>query len=251
MRVLLVEDEVDLGLAIKQVLTSEKYIVDWVTNGQEAWEFLDSQWIDYTVAIFDWLLPGLSGIELCKKLRHHHKPLPVLMLTALGEPANRVAGLDAGADDYLVKPFVMEELLARLRALQRRSPQIQLQNLAIGAFVLDYANNALCFHPNFHGEPEATTQEATMISLTVKEFQILAYLMQNPDRIVSGSKIRHQLWDLDEAPISNVVAAQMRLLRRKLANADCSCPIETIPGQGYRFNSASKNLVNHQASDLS
>jgi two-component system, OmpR family, Ni(II)-responsive and/or redox-responsive regulator NrsR len=128
-----------------------------------------------------------------------------------------------------VKPFVMEELLARLRALQRRSPNLQPQALTAGAFTLDYANNALAI---------ATSQPPQTISLTVKEFQILAYLMQNPDRILSGSKIRHQLWDLDEEPISNVVAAQMRLLRRKLGSHGCICPIETIPGQGYRFNTA-------------
>jgi two-component system, OmpR family, Ni(II)-responsive and/or redox-responsive regulator NrsR len=227
MRVLLVEDEEDLGLAIKQVLVSEKYVVDWVLDGTQAWYYLESQWTDYTVAIVDWLLPELSGLELCQRLRLCQNPLPVLMLTALGQPENRVKGLDAGADDYLVKPFVMEELLARLRALQRRSPQLQSQTLTIGVFALDYANNALSINDT---DPPQT------IPLTVKEFQILAYLMQNPDRIISGSKIRHQLWDLDEEPISNVVAAQMRLLRRKLASHGCTCPIETIPGQGYRFN---------------
>jgi two-component system, OmpR family, Ni(II)-responsive and/or redox-responsive regulator NrsR len=229
MRILLVEDEADLGLAIKQVLVSEKYVVDWVTDGAQAWEYLENQWTDYTVAIIDWLLPELSGLELCQKLRLHQNPLPVLMLTALGQPENRIAGLDAGADDYLVKPFVMEELLARLRALARRSPQLQSQTLTVGAFTLDYANNALWI--GLAGSPQT-------ISLTVKEFQILAYLMQNPDRIIAGSKIRHQLWDLEEEPISNVVAAQMRLLRRKFATYGCNCPIETIPGQGYRFNSS-------------
>lgn len=229
MRVLLVEDEADLGLAIKQVLVSEKYVVDWVPDGAQAWHCLESQWTDYTVAIVDWLLPELSGLELCQRLRSHQNPLPVLMLTALGQPENRVAGLDAGADDYLVKPFVMEELLARLRALQRRSPNLQPQSLTAGAFTLDYANNALC---------NRLSQLPQTIPLTVKEFQILAYLMQNPDRIISGSKIRQQLWDLEEEPISNVVAAQMRLLRRKLASYGCDCPIETIPGQGYRFNTA-------------
>lgn len=221
------EDEADLGLAIKQVLISEKYIVDWVPDGTQAWLCLESQWTDYTVAIVDWLLPGLSGLELCQKLRLHKNPLPVLMLTALGQPENRIAGLDAGADDYLVKPFVMEELLARLRALQRRSPQLQPETLTVGAFTLDDANNALRI--------ERDDQSHQIIPLTLKEFQVLAYLMQNPDRIIPGSKIRQQLWDLDEEPISNVVAAQMRLLRRKLASYHCDCPIETIPGQGYRF----------------
>ncbi|AFZ38385.1 two component transcriptional regulator, winged helix family (plasmid) [Stanieria cyanosphaera PCC 7437] len=228
MRVLLVEDEEDLALAIKQVLIGEKYVVDWVSDGIQAWDCLEYQWTDYTVAIIDWLLPELSGLKLCQLLRAHQNPLPVLMLTALGQPENRVTGLDAGADDYLVKPFVMEELLARLRALQRRSPQFMPPTLTIGEFSLDYANNALSVGSN---SPSHT------IPLTNKEFQILAYLMQNPNRIIPGSKIRHQLWELEEEPISNVVAAQMRLLRRKLASYGCDCPIETIPSQGYRFNS--------------
>ncbi|MDJ0662021.1 MAG: response regulator transcription factor [Crocosphaera sp.] len=228
MRILLVEDEEDLGLAIKQVLVSEKYIVDWVADGVEAWHYLDNQWTDYSVAIIDWLLPKLSGLELCQRLRSHQNPLPVLMLTALGQPENRITGLDAGADDYLVKPFIMEELLARLRALQRRSPHFQPHTLTIGQYSLDDANNALCVN---------VTQTPQTIPLTVKEFQIFAYLMKHPDRIISGSKIRSQLWDLDAEPMSNVVAAQMRLIRRKLANHNCICPIETIRGQGYRFNS--------------
>ena len=133
----------------------------------------------------DWLLPGLSGIELCQRLRLHKNPLPVLMLTALGQPENRVAGLDAGADDYLVKPFVMEELLARLRALQRRSPQLQPLTLTVGEFTLDHGNNQLSV--------QQSERPPLMIPLTIKEFQVLAYLMQNPSRIISGSKIRQQL----------------------------------------------------------
>ena len=140
-----------------------------------------------------------------------------------------MAGLDAGADDYLVKPFVMEELLARLRALQRRSPQLQPSTLTVAGFTLDTANNVL--RVNSDGSTPL------VIPLTTKEFQLLMYLMQNPNRIIPGSKLRHQLWDMDEEPISNVVAAQMRLLRRKLANHGCPCPIETVPGAGYRFNS--------------
>jgi two-component system Ni(II)/redox-responsive regulator NrsR len=228
MRILLAEDETDLGLAIKKVLVSEKYVVDWVTDGSQAWDYLDNQWTDYTLVIVDWLLPGLSGLELCQKLRAQDNPLPVLMLTALGEPENRVEGLDAGADDYLTKPFVMAELLARLRALQRRSPQFQPQILTLGNFSLDPSNNLLIIMISAHQHQE--------INLTIKEFQIFQYLMQNPGQIIAGSKIRQQLWDLDEEPMSNVVAAQMRLIRRKLAQHQCLCPIETVPGQGYRLN---------------
>lgn len=227
MRVLLVEDEEDLGRAIKQVLNSEKYVVDWVTDGAQAWNYLESQWTDYTVAIIDWLLPNYSGIELCQSLRSHHNPLPVLMLTALGQPENRIAGLDAGADDYLVKPFIMEELLARLRALQRRSPYLKPQQLTVDIFTLDTANTQILV--------TVSDRPIFKIPLTPKEFQVLSYLMENYDRIISSSKLRSQLWDLDEEPISNVVAAQIRLIRRKFSRYNCDCPIETVPGQGYRF----------------
>lgn len=227
MRILLVEDELDLGAAIKRVLVSEKYVVDWVQDGTLAWNYLEYQWTDYTVAVLDWLLPGLSGLELCQRLRSRNNALPVLMLTALSQPDKRVAGLDAGADDYLVKPFVMDELLARLRALQRRSPQLHPQILSVGGFTLDPANSTL--------QVCRIDQSVETISLTTKEFQILTYLMQNRDRIIPGSKLRHQLWDLDAEPMSNVVAAHTRLLRRKLARYGCNCPIETVPGKGYRF----------------
>lgn len=228
MRVLLVEDEEDLGQAIKQVLVGEKYVVDWATDGSLAWDYLESQWTDYTVAVFDWMLPGLSGLELCQRLRARQNSLPVLMLTALGQSENRIEGLDAGADDYLVKPFVMAELLARLRALQRRSPEWRPQQLAVGPFVLDDANTTL--QVNLPGQQQS-------IPLTTKEFQVLTYLMQNPNRVLSSSKIRQQLWDLDEEPISNVVAAQVRLLRRKFTRYGCDCPIETVRGKGYRLSS--------------
>jgi two-component system Ni(II)/redox-responsive regulator NrsR len=227
MRVLLVEDEEDLGRAIKQVLVDEKYVVDWATDGARAWDYLDSQWTEYTVAIVDWMLPGLSGLELCQRLRARQNSLPVLMLTALGQSENRIAGLDAGADDYLVKPFVMAELLARLRALQRRSPEWRPQQLAVGPFVLDDANTTL--QVNLPGQQQS-------IPLTIKEFQVLTYLMQNPNRVLPSSKIRQQLWDLDEEPISNVVAAQVRLLRRKFTRYGCDCPIKTVRGQGYRLS---------------
>jgi len=227
MRILLVEDELDLGAAIKRVLVNEKYVVDWVQDGTLAWSYLEYQWTDYTVAVLDWLLPGLSGLELCQRLRSRNNALPVLMLTALSQPDKRVAGLDAGADDYLVKPFVMDELLARLRALQRRSPQLHPQTLSVGGFTLDPANSTL--------QVCRIDQSVETISLTTKEFQILTYLMQNHDRIIPGSKLRHQLWDLDAEPMSNVVAAHTRLLRRKLASHGCDCPIETVPGKGYRF----------------
>lgn len=228
MRVLLVEDEPDLGAAIKRTLTQHKYLVDWVVDGNEAWIYLENSWTQYTVGIFDWMIPGISGLELCKKLRHKHQNLPVLMLTAKDSMEDKVTGLDAGADDYLVKPFGMAELLARLRALQRRSPQLQPQKLTLGNLTLDYGNNRV-ISQNATGNKEE-------IPLTNKEFQLLEYLMKHPNQIVTTEQIRYQLWEVNTEPMSNVVAAQMRLLRRKLANSGCENMIETLHGMGYRLN---------------
>ncbi|MCV3214669.1 response regulator transcription factor [Plectonema radiosum NIES-515] len=227
MRVLLVEDEPDLGAAIKRTLTQHKYLVDWVLDGNEAWAYLDNSWTQYTVAILDWMLPGISGLELCKQLRQNKNPLPVLMLTAKDTMEDKVAGLDAGADDYLVKPFGMAELLARLRALQRRSPQFQPQQLSVGNLTLDYGNSTVSH--NFQADKQ-------VILLTNKEFQLLEYFMKHPNQIVTSEQIRYQLWEVSSETMSNVVAAQMRLLRRKLTNSGCANLIETLHGLGYRLN---------------
>jgi DNA-binding response OmpR family regulator len=228
MRVLLVEDEPDLGAAIKRTLTQQKYLVDWVQDGNEAWLYLENSWTQYTLAIFDWMIPGISGLELCKKLRNYNNPLPVLMLTAKDRMEDKVAGLDAGADDYLVKPFGMAELLARLRALQRRSPQFQPQELTLGNLTLDYGKNIVATK-----NPAGNKQE---VPLTNKEFQLLEYFMKHPNQIVTTEQIRNQLWEVNAEPVSNVVAAQIRLLRRKLANSGYDHMIETLHGLGYRLN---------------
>ena len=228
MRVLLVEDEPDLGAAIKRTLSNEKYVVDWVLDGTEAWDYLETQWTQYTLAIFDWLLPGLSGLELCKRLRAENNPMPVLMLTAKDRMEDMVTGLDAGADDYLVKPFRKEELLARLRALQRRSPQLQPPKLQVENLTLDYATSTVCF--------QSTSSEQQVIPLTTKEFQLLEYFMKHPNQILTRDRIRNQLWDMSADPISNVVAAQVRLLRRKLGEMGCAHLIQTVPNMGYRLH---------------
>ncbi|MCM0592347.1 MAG: two-component system response regulator RppA [Gloeotrichia echinulata DEX184] len=228
MRVLLVEDEPDLGAAIKRTLTQHKYLVDWVVDGNEAWMYLENSFAQYTVGIFDWMIPGISGLELCEKLRRRHHNLPVLMLTAKDSMEDKVTGLDAGADDYLIKPFGMAELLARLRALQRRFPQFQSQELTLGNLTLDYGNNRVI--------SQNATGNKQEIILTNKEFQLLEYLMKHPNQIVTTEQIRYQIWEINTEPISNVVAAQMRLLRRKLANSGCENMIETLHGMGYRLN---------------
>ncbi|MBW4486541.1 MAG: response regulator transcription factor [Trichocoleus desertorum ATA4-8-CV12] len=228
MRILLVEDELDLGKAIQRVLNREKYVVDWVQDGTTAWEYLNTQWVEYTLAIFDWMLPGLSGVELCQRLRAHKQALPVLLLTAKDRMEDKIVGLDAGADDYLVKPFGMAELLARMRALQRRSPQIQPSQLQAGHLVLDYGTHQV-FLQVANGEPKA-------IALTAKEFQTLEYFMRHPNQVVTSQQLMDQLWEVGAEPTSNVVAAQIRLLRRKLTEVGCHGLIETVHGLGYRFH---------------
>lgn len=229
MRILLVEDEPDLGAAIEKTLTRDRYIVDWTQDGNEAWSYLTQSYTQYTMAVIDWMLPGLTGIELCKRLRARENPLPVLMLTARDSISDRVTGLDAGADDYLVKPFGMAELLARLRALQRRSPQLQTQNLQVGSLMLDYGSSSLVLQPQ---------GSAIKILLTAKEFQLLEYLMKHVNQIVSTEQIRNQLWTANSDSASNVVAAQVRLLRRKLAEQGMDSVIETVYGLGYRLSIA-------------
>jgi DNA-binding response OmpR family regulator len=228
MRILLVEDEIDLGKAIQTSLKQEKYIVDWVQDGKEAWNYLDRQETNYSVAILDWMLPRLSGLDLCKRLRANKNPLPVLMLTAKDRLEDRVTGLDAGADDYLVKPFGMSELLARLRALQRRSPQIQPTQLEVANLVLDYSTSTV-ISQNSHGKAQS-------IQLTAKEFQLLEYFMQHPNQILTRDQIINRLWEMQAEPESNVVAAQIRLLRRRLAAYGHEKLIETVYGLGYRLN---------------
>ena len=229
MRILLVEDEEDLGRALQRSLKQEKYIVDWVQDGAEAWSYLISPEVDYVVAIVDWMLPSLSGLEICKRLRSQGNSLPVLMLTARDRMEDRVMGLDSGADDYLIKPFGMVELMARLRALLRRPTQVQSQILQVGTLILDYSNSTVAI---------ANQQDiAEGIMLTTKEFQLLEYFMQHPNQILTRDQIMNRLWEFQAEPVSNVVAAQIRLLRKKLAEYNCDSGIETIYGLGYRLNS--------------
>lgn len=236
MRILLVEDEPDLGAIVQRTLSREKYLVDWVQDGTTAWNYLEDQWTQYTVAIFDWLLPGISGVELCQRLRQQNNPLPILMLTAKDQTEDMVAGLDAGADDYLIKPFVKAELLARLRSLQRRgrslpkeqSPHFQPDQLQVERLLLDYSKSTI-----------STTDDRgqqMLIPLTANEFRLLEYFMQHPNQILTRDRLLTQLWDADTDPMSNVVAARIRLLRRKLSDYGCGGIIETLHGFGYRLS---------------
>jgi DNA-binding response OmpR family regulator len=233
MRILLVEDEEDLGKALERSLKQEKYVVDWVQDGVEAWNYLTSSEVDYVLAIVDWMLPNLSGLEICKRLRSQGNSLPVLMLTAKDQLEDRVMGLDSGADDYLVKPFGMVELMARLRALLRRPTQVQPQILQVGNLILDYGKSTIAIANQGAIAGQSAIAEGLM--LTTKEFQLLEYFMQHPNQILTRDQIMNRLWNFQSDTASNVVAAQIRLLRKKLA--EHSCDIETIYGLGYRLNS--------------
>lgn len=226
MRILLVEDEPDLGAAIKQSLNHSNHIVDWALDGLDAWDYLSDKRLEYHLGIFDWLLPRLSGVELIKRIRKQKKSLPILMLTAKDSMEAKIAGLDAGADDYLVKPFDMPELLARLRALQRRTTQLQPQQLQVGNLSLNYSTNTFWVNSAI-GKKQ--------ILLTKKEFQLLEYFMQHPNQIVSSDRLLDQLWEFGAEPPSNVVAAQISLLRRKLSKYGCDEMLKTVYGLGYRF----------------
>lgn len=223
MRVLLVEDDPDLGVALKSALEDEGYIVDLSQDGGDAIAYLQTDPVPYNLAIVDWMLPVMSGVDLCRWLRSQGNALPVLMLTAKDTLVDKIAGLDAGADDYLVKPFDVPELLARLRALLRRSPQLQSRQLRVGELELNYDMHSV-----------QTANKA--VTLTFKEFQLLEYFMQHPNQILSSEQIRRRLWESGNEPLSNIVAAQIRLLRRKLAEVQTAPLVETVTGIGYRFN---------------
>ena len=227
LRILLVEDEADLASSIQTVLQRQGHVVDHCQGGLEGWTLLSGELARYELAIFDWMLPDLSGLELCRRARAAGLGMPLLLLTARSDTADRVEGLDAGADDYLSKPFAMEELLARIRALQRRHPAYREPLLESGGYCLDYSTGQLLV---------STPSGQVSVELSAKEQQLMGYFLEHPSQIIPGSRLRNQLWDLHQDPVSNVVAAQVRLLRRKLASYDLASPIETVPSKGYRFN---------------
>jgi two-component system Ni(II)/redox-responsive regulator NrsR len=227
LRILLVEDEQELAGAVQTVLQRQGHVVDHCADGMEGWTLLSGELARYELVIVDWMLPGLSGPELCRRARAAGLELPMLLLTARAETADRVQGLDAGADDYLSKPFAMEELLARVRALQRRQPSYREPLLEVGPYRFDPQSGQL---------QVSTSDGVVTIPLAGKEQQLMAYFLEHPERIIPGSQLRHQLWDLNQDPVSNVVAAQVRLLRRKLAAHGLASPIETVPSRGYRFH---------------
>ena len=223
MRILVVEDEERIARFIKKGLEEESYAVDVVTDGPSALDWVAGT--AYDLILLDVMLPGLTGFEVCRILRERGVTVPVLMLTARDDVDDRVTGLDAGADDYLSKPFVFKELLARMRALGRRSG-----SAAAPATVLKLADLELdtVSHLAKRGQRE--------IELTAKEYALLEYLLRHPRRPLSRTLIRESIWSYDYMGASNVVDAYVRHLRQKLeANGEPPL-IHTVRGVGYKID---------------
>jgi two-component system response regulator PhoP len=218
MRILLVEDELGLQRQLGERLRAAGYVLDCAGDGEEGLYF-GREYV-YDAAIIDLGLPKLGGLELIRRLRADDRRWPILVLTARGHWQDKVAGLEAGADDYLTKPFQMEELLARLNALVRRAAGFASPVLACGPVELDMARKEV----RLSGAP---------VEVTAFEYKVLEYLMLNPGRVVSKTELTDHLYEQDFERDSNVIEVFIGRLRKKL---DPFNPIRTIRGQGYRLN---------------
>jgi len=220
MRVLVVEDEVKMAGLIRRGLTVEGLAVDVSANGE------DAMWMTaatpYDVVVLDVMLPGMDGFETCRQLRTSGMWAPVLMLTARGAVDDRVEGLDAGADDYLGKPFSFAELLARIRALVRRGPIERPTVLSVGDLRLDPATREV-----WRGE--------TAVDLSAREFALLETFMRRPGEVLSRYQLLDQVWDYDYDNRSNVVDVYVRYLREKVDRPFGAASLETVRGAGYRL----------------
>jgi DNA-binding response OmpR family regulator len=218
MRILLVEDERRVASVVSRALRESSYDVDWAETGERALE-LAGQTATYDSIVLDIRLPGLSGIEVCRKLRETKVDTPILMLTARGLVEQRVEGLDAGADDYLTKPFAIDELLARVRALIRRRTD-QGRVLRYGTLELDRHRHRV-------------TNAGKPISLTSKEFALLEFLLSKAPEVVPRNEIMEQVWDVQFDTETNLVEVYINRLRQKITGAGNSKLIHTVHGVGY------------------
>lgn len=220
MRVLLVEDDPEQLEPLQAVLSQAGHIVDGLPDGETA------QWMmtqrEYDLLILDWMLPGMSGLALCRQYRDLGNTAPVLMLTAKDATLDKVAGLDAGADDYLVKPTDLIELLARVRALGRRSPTYAGDTLSLSDLTLNLASLTV-------------ERDGQIIELSAREFQLLEYLLRHPRQVLSRSQIEQALWAWGDEPESNAITTLIRRLRQRLSTLEAADWIETIYGMGYRI----------------
>lgn len=224
MRILLVDDEVELTVPLSRALSREGYTVDVADEGITGCSLALQNF--YDLLILDWMLPHQSGLEICQELRSHHHQTPILFLTAKDTLDDRVQGLDAGADDYLVKPFELRELLARVRALLRRPPTLESavpgERLQVADLELDLEN-------------QLAYRAGRGIDLSEKESRLLEYFMRHSGQLLTHQQIYQYLWPEQAQPSSNVLAAQIRLLRRKIEQPGEPQLIHTVYRKGYRF----------------
>ncbi|MEM1251516.1 MAG: response regulator transcription factor [Cyanobacteria bacterium P01_H01_bin.21] len=222
MRILVVEDDLQLGEGLTEALTDEGYVVDWVKDGEMGW--IQATDLTYDLMVLDVMLPKINGIHLCRRLRETGRRLPILMLTARDTNTDKVAGLDAGADDYVVKPFDLLELLARLRALLRRGSLGEASSmLSWGSIQLDSATHEVFYSSN-------------PLQLTPKEFSLLELFLRSGRRVLSRSVLIDQCWSPQALPDEETVKSHLKSLRQKLRKAGAPADfIETVHGVGYRL----------------
>ncbi len=221
MRILVVEDEAGIANFIRQGLTEAGYAVDLAWNGREGLEFALAA--EYDVLVLDIMLPGMDGLELLRELRGRGHKTPTLMLTARDTVDDRVAGLDAGADDYLVKPFAFPELLARVRALMRRPPLQTGTVLEVADLQMDTAKREV-------------RRGDRLIELSPREYAVLEYLMRHPDQVLTRTQIGEHVWNFDFYNESNVVDVYIGYLRRKIDKGEPLSLFHTVRGVGYRMS---------------
>jgi two-component system, OmpR family, response regulator len=222
MKVLVVEDDKKLALFLTKALSEEGYIVDACRSGREA--ITQASNIGYALILLDWMLPDVDGVTVCRELRRAANAIPILMLTARGEVGERVTGLDAGADDYMTKPFELEELLARVRAAIRRGEGAQ-RSLRVGTLTVDLLERLV-------------QVGGVRLDLTPREYSLLVLLARNAGRVVSRSEILNQVWEVVRDPGSNVIEVNVKNLREKLGVGEPTPEvpmIETVRGSGYRL----------------
>lgn len=220
MRILLVEDDNEQLEPLHTALTEAGHIVDGVEDGEMAQWLLSQK--DYDLLILDWLLPEVSGVELCRQYRQAGKAAPVLILTAKDTTPDKIAGLDAGADDYLVKPTDVLELLARVRALGRRSPRWQGDILSVADLQL-------------HLTTLTVERQQITVELAPREFHLLEYFLRHPQQVLTRHQIEQALWEWGAEPESNAVTALVRRVRQRLQLLGAADWIETVYGMGYRL----------------
>lgn len=222
MRILCVEDNIKLASNIKKGLEQDSYAVDTLHDGEIALLRIQGNSTFYDLVVLDSMLPTVSGPEIVKTIRKNGITIPVLMLTALDDVENKVSALDAGADDYLAKPFEFSELKARIRALLRRPKDIVPSVISLSDITLDTNKREV-------------KKLNKIIALTAKEFSILEYMMRNPGRVLTREQIMNHVWDYSFDSFSNVVDVHIKNLRKKLQKKNETI-FETIHGLGYRFN---------------